>query len=240
MANGRWTPALLSRITAAFALLALVGSNLYFIALSPPLGPPEPSAHQLVTWATAHQQQLLFQFVPAYVALIYAVLVALLVHLTGKRGVLASLAHIGVAANLAITIVSFGLYFGLWTYIQRRGSDDGILALSTIAATFTHSQLIAIGLAVGCIGLLGLHTRVWPVWLSWLLLIAGAEHLLSPIVFASAPAFSTTTASLTLGGMARVIDIIVGYLWLIVTAVVLLVRPVRAEAGEVRAPDSIS
>jgi hypothetical protein len=104
MTSGRWTSVAVSRIAAAFALAVLVGINLYFaFHIAPPLGPPEPSAQQLVTWTKMHQQQLLFQFVPAYVALLYAVLVALLVHLTGGRGVLASLAYIGAGANLAVT-----------------------------------------------------------------------------------------------------------------------------------------
>jgi hypothetical protein len=224
-----------SRIAAAFALAVLVGTNLYFgFHIAPPLGPPEPSAQQLVTWTAAHQQQLLFQFVPAYVALLYAILVALLVHLTGGRGVLASLAYIGAGANLAVTLVGFGLFFGLWTYIQRGGSDDGVVALSTIAPTFTHSQLMAVGLAIGCIALLGLRSRAWPAWLSWLGLVTGAEHVLTYIAFASFPDFSTTTAAFTFGGLARVSDIVLEFLWLIATLVVLLVRPVRQEPGDAR------
>jgi hypothetical protein len=235
MSSGRWTSVVVSRIAAAFALAVLVGTNLYFaFHIAPPLGPPEPSAQELVTWTKAHQQQLLFQFVPAYVALLYAVLVALLVNLTRGGGVLAVLAYIGAGANFAVTLVGFGLFFGLWTYVQRGGSDDGILALSTIAPTFTHSQLMAIGLAIGCVGLLGLRSRAWPAWLSWLGVVTGAEHVLTYVAFASAPAFSTSTAVFTLGALARVSDIVLEYLWLIATLVVLLVRPVRQEPGDGR------
>jgi hypothetical protein len=230
MTSGRWTSIRVSRITAAFALAVLVGTNLYFaFHLAPPLGPPEPSAQELITWTKAHQQQLLFQFVPAYVALLYAVLVALLVNLTRGGGVLAVLAYIGAGANFAVTLVGFGLFFGLWTYVQRGGSDNGILAIATIAPTFTHSQLMAVGLAIGCVGVLGLRSRAWPAWLSWLGVVTGAEHLLTYIAFASAPAFSTTTTTFTLGGVARISDIVLEFLWLIATLVVLLVRPVRRE-----------
>ena len=237
MASGRWTPVVVSRIAAAFALAVLVGINLYFaFHIAPPLGPPEPSAQQILIWTTAHQQQLLFQFEPAYVALLYAVLVALLVHLTRGRGVLANLAYIGAGANLAITLVGFGLFFGLWTYIQEGASNDGIVAIATIAPTFTHSQLMVVGLAIGCVGLLGLRSRVWPAWLSWLGVITGAEHVLTYIAFASFPAFSTTAAAaFTVGGLARVSDIVLEFLWLTVTLVVLLVRPVRQVPGEVGA-----
>jgi hypothetical protein len=228
MTGGRWTSVVVSRIAASFALSVLVGTNLYFaFHVAPPLGPPEPSAQELVSWTKAHQQQLLFQFVPAYVALLYAVLVALLVNLTRGGGVLAVLAYIGAGANFAVTLVGFGLFFGLWTYVQRGGSDDGILALSTIAPTFTHSQLMAIGLAVGCVGLLGLRSRAWPAWLGWLGVVTGLEHVVTYVAFASAPAFSTTTTVFTLGGLARVSDIVLEFLWLIATVVVLLVRPVR-------------
>jgi len=233
MAGGPRTSVVVSRIAASFALAVLVGTNLYFtFHLAPPLGPPEPSAQELVIWTKAHQQQLLFQFVPAYVAVLYAVLVALLVNLTRGSGVLANLAYIGVGANLAVTLVGFGLFFGLWTYVQRGGSDDGIVALSTIAPTFTHSQLMAIGLAIGCIGLLGLRSRAWPAWLSWLGIVTGVEHVLTYIVFASAPEFSTSTGAFKLGGLARVSDIVLEFLWLIATLVVLLVRPVRQQLGD--------
>jgi hypothetical protein len=235
MIGGRWSSAVVSRIAASFALAVLIGTNLYFaFHVAPPLGPPEPSAQEVINWTRAHQQQLLFQFVPAYVAVLYAVLVSLLVNLTRGGGVLASLVYIGAGANLAVTLVGFGLFFGLWTYVQRGGSDDGILVLSTIAPTFTHSQLMAIGLAIGCVGLLGLRSRAWPAWLSWLGIITGVEHVLSYIVFASAPAFSTTTAQFTLGGLARVSDIVLEFLWLIATLVVLLVRPVRQHGVDTR------
>jgi hypothetical protein len=235
MSSGHWTSVVVSRIAAAFALAVLVGTNVYFaFHIAPPLGPPEPSAQELISWTKGHQQQLLFQFVPAYVALLYAVLVALLVNLTRGGGVLAVLAYVGAGANFAVTLVGFGLFFGLWTYVQRGGSDDGILALSTIAPTFTHSQLMAIGLAIGCVGLLGLRSRAWPAWLGWLGVATGAEHVLTYLAFASAPAFSTTTATLTLGGLARVSDIVLEFLWLIATLVVLLVRPVREDPGNTR------
>ncbi len=235
MSSGHWTSVVVSRIAAAFALAVLVGTNVYFaFHLAPPLGPPEPSAQELISWTKGHQQQLLFQFVPAYVALLYAVLVALLVNLTRGGGVLAVLAHVGAGANFAVTLVGFGLFFGLWTYVQRGGSDDGILALSTIAPTFTHSQLMAIGLAISCVGLLGLRSRAWPAWLGWLGVATGVEHVLTYVAFASAPAFSTTTATLTLGGLARVSDIVLEFLWLIATLVVLLVRPVREDPGNTR------
>jgi hypothetical protein len=150
----------LSRISGVSALLFVAGTLLYFGAISPPLGPPEPSASKLVSWTMSHQQQLLFQFVPGYLAVLFAVLIALLVQLNGGRGVLAMLAYVGTGANLAIALVSFGLFFGTWTYIQRGGTSDGVLALATIAPTFTHASLIAQGLAIGCVGVMAVRARV--------------------------------------------------------------------------------
>jgi hypothetical protein len=205
--------------------------NMYFaFHIAPPLGPPEPSAEELINWTRAHQQQLLFQFVPAYIALLYAVLVALLVNLTRGDGVLAGLAYIGAGANFAVTLAGFGLFFGVWTYVQRGGSDDGIVALSTIAPTFTHSQLMAVGLAIGCVSLLGLRSRAWPAWLSWLGLVTGSEHVFTYVAFASDPAFSTSTTKFTIGALARVSDILLEFLWLIAIALVLAIRPVRGSA----------
>src|SRR5690242_15533347 len=113
-------------MAAIAGLLVLLGTSLYFSAITPPLGPPEPSSQEIVTWTHAHQHLLLFQFVPAYIALIYAVLIGLLIQLTRGAGLLANLAWQAIGANFAIALVTFGLYFGLWSYLQRGASDDGI------------------------------------------------------------------------------------------------------------------
>jgi hypothetical protein len=231
----------LSRISGVSALLFVAGTLLYFGAISPPLGPPEPSASKLVSWTMSHQQQLLFQFVPGYLAVLFAVLIALLVQLNGGRGVLAMLAYVGTGANLAIALVSFGLFFGTWTYIQRGGTSDGVLALATIAPTFTHASLIAQGLAIGCVGVMAVRARAWPAWLGWLTILTGAEQFLTDIAFASGPSFSTTaTNAITVGGIARRLDIAFALIWPLALAVLLLVRPVshRAEHAATMAPTS--
>ena len=222
-----WTDRTVSRCAAVAALLTFLGTNLYFIAITPPLGPPEPSAQQILTWTHSHQQQLLFQFEPAYVALAYAVLVGLLIQLTRGSGLLANLAWLAMGANFTLALVTFGLYFGLWSYLQRGGSDDGVVALRSIASLFTHGQLIPLGVAIGCVGLLGLRSRVWPVWLSWLCLIVGADYFLSDLVFAIAPSFSTTQRQMTLGGFARLSNLVLGYAWLLAVMLVLAIKPVR-------------
>ena len=232
MGAGRWTPVFVSRSSGVLALLLLAGTFLYFGLISPPLGPPEPSASKLVSWTMSHQQQLLFQSVPGYLAVLFAVLIALLIHLNGGRGVLATLAYVGTGANLAIALVSFGLFFGTWTYIQRGGTSDGVLVLATIAPTFTHASLMAQGLAIGCVGVIALRARVWPTWLSWLTILAGAEQFLTDIAFASGPSFSTTSANaITVGSLARRLDIAFSLLWPLALAAVLLVRPV-SHSGE--------
>ena len=225
--NAVWNETKVSRAAATAAFLVLLSTSLYFSAITPPLGPPEPSAQQIVTWTHSHQQLLLFQFVPAYVALIYAVLIGLLIQLTRGSGLLANLAWMGMTANFAIALVTFGLYFGLWSYLQRGGSDDGVVALRSIASLFTHGQLIPLGVAIGCIGLLGMGSRVWPLWLSWLCLAVGLEHIISVIAFAFAPSFSTTGTQLTLGGLARLADIVLEYIWLLAIMLVLAIKPVR-------------
>jgi len=232
--NASWTDAKLSRSAAVAALLLLLATFVYFSFLSPPLGPPEPSAQQIVTWTHTHQPLLLFQFVPAYTALIYAVLIGLLIRLTKGSGILANLAWLAMGANFAIALVTFGLYFGLWSYLQRGASDDGVVLLRSIASLFTHGQLIPLGAALVCVGLLGLRSRAWPLWLSWLLLVVGVEHLLSPILFAIAPSFSTTRVQLTLGGFARIADITSDLGWPLILALVLAIKPVR---GDPRAID---
>jgi hypothetical protein len=228
--SAAWSETKASRSAAIVGVLVFLGTLLYFTAITPPLGPPEPSSQQIVTWTHAHEQLLLLQFVPAYTALIYAVFIGLLVQLTRGSGLLANLAWLAMGANFTIALVTFGLYFGLWSYVQRGGSDDGVVVLRSIASLFTHGQLIPLGVAIGGVGLLGLRSRVWPLWLSWLCLVVGLEHLLSPIVFGAAPSFSTTGHQMTLGGFARLADIVLEYLWLLAVTLVLAIRPVRRRA----------
>lgn len=230
--NATWTETKISRSAAAVALLVLLGTFLYFSVVTPPLGPPEPSAQQIVAWMHSHEQLLLFQFVPAYTALIYAVLIGLLIQLTRGSGLLADLAWMAMGANFAIALVTFGLYFGLWSYLQRGGSDDGVVVLRSIASLFTHGQLIPLGAAIGCVGLLGMRSRVLPAWLSLLCLVVGLEHLLSSIAFAAAPSFSTTGHQMTLGGFARLADIILEYLWLLALILTLSIKPIRGRTYE--------
>lgn len=233
--NATWAETKVSRSAAAVSLLVLLGNFLYFSVITPPLGPPEPSTQQIVTWMHTHEQLLLFQFVPAYTAVIYAVLIGLLIQLTRGSGLLANLAWLAMGANFAIALVTFGLYFGLWSYLQRGGSDDGVVALRSIASLFTHGQLIPLGVAITCIGLLGMRSHVWPIWLSWLCLVVGVEHLLSSIAFAAAPSFSTTGHQMTLGGFARLADIILEYLWLLALVLLLAIKPISGRTHVVDA-----
>jgi hypothetical protein len=233
--QSRWTTSNLSRLAAAIALAVLLGNFAYFSSISPPLGPPEPSAPQIVHWTTTHQQVLLFQFVPAYVALAFALLIGVLVYLSRGQGILVNLAWLAVAGNFALTLTGFGAYVSLWTYLQRGASADGMVALYSLASLPTHAQLIPLGLAIASVGLLGLRSRAWPVALSWLAIIVGAEHVLSCIAFASGPSFSTTTTAWTLGGIARAADILLDYIWLLATMFVLALRPVRQEPAKIAA-----
>ncbi|HEX9098738.1 MAG TPA: hypothetical protein VF956_04530 [Candidatus Dormibacteraeota bacterium] len=228
--NAVWDDTKLSRSAAVAAMLVLLATLFYFTAITPPLGPPEPTSRDIVTWTHAHEPLLLFQFVPAFTALIYAVLIGLLVQLTRRSGLLPNLAWLAMGANFAVALITFGLYFGLWSYTQRGGSDDGVVVLRSVASLFTHGQLIPLGVAIGGVGLLGLSSRVWPVWLSCLCLLVGLEHLVSPIVFAAAPSFSTTGHQMTLGGFARVADIVLEYVWLVAVTLVLAIKPVRVDS----------
>lgn len=226
----RWSPIVLSRIAGLSALAILVGASLYNGLISPPLGPPEPSSQQIATWVSEHEQKLLFQFVIGYIGLLYAVLIVLLAALSGRQGTIASLALIGAGANFAIGLVGFGLYFSLWTYLQR-GESTGVVALFTAAESYTHAQLMAVGVAVGSVSALALISRTLPSWLAWFGLVMGAEHVVTYIVFASFPAFSTTTTVLTPGAVARISDLALEFLWLLAVGVTLLVRPVRSTSG---------
>jgi hypothetical protein len=149
--------------------------------------------------------------------------------MTKGDGLLANLAWLAIGANFALALVTFGLYFGLWSYLQRGGSDDGVVILRSVASLFTHGSLIPLGAAIGCVGLLGLRSRAWPLWLSCLLLVVGAEHLLSPILFAVGPAYSSTQVKLSLGAFARIADLILEYLWLLLLALVLVIKPVHGD-----------
>ena len=65
-----------------------------------------------------------------------------------------------------------------------------------------------------------------------MLLVVGLEHLLSPILFAAAPSFSTTRVQPTLCGLARIADIVSEYVWPLILALVLAIKPVRSQTTE--------
>ncbi len=218
----------MSRIAGVTALV-LAGTNFLYIGfLSPPLGPPEPSAQQILAWVAANPQRLLFQFVNGYQAVLFAVLIVTLVTLTGGRPILANLAYLGAGANIAMAWTFFGIFNGLWSFVQVGQSDATVVALVSIGNSYNHAQLMSFGLAVGSVSLLALRSRTLPRALGWLGLILAAEFVLTYPVFALFPAYSTTAAVLTAGAFARVLNIVLGYAWILGTGIVLLARPIRS------------
>lgn len=224
----RWTPTVVSRIAGAAALLVFIGQFLYYGAIAPNIGPPEPSLHQMVTWVAVHQQQLLFQFVIGYIAILFAVLIVLVVTLCNGRGIFATLANLGAGANFAIALTYFGLYFGVWTLSKAGGSQGSVVALLHGAESYAHAQLMPVGLSVFAMSVLALRTRILPRWLAWLGILMGAEHILTYLVFASSPDYATSANGPGgAGGIFRLLDIVLEDLWLLAIGIVLLVKPVR-------------
>jgi len=229
-ATTRWTPAILSRLAGLSILGAALGELLYTGFISPPLGPPEPSSDQILSWVASNQQVLLFQFIIGYVAILFAVFIFLLVQLCGARGVLANLAYMGVVAWFAMSLTAFGLYLGLWTFIQRGGSGQDVVALYTMgesAEAFAHAGEMALGLSAASVSAIALKSHSLPRWLIVLGLLTGFEQLFTNIAFASFPAFSTTSVVFTPGTFARVLDISLVLVWFIVIGIYLLVKPIR-------------
>jgi hypothetical protein len=156
-------------------------------------------------------------FVSGLGASLLALFVFLLVGVMG-RGLLAVVASSSMAAFMGVDWVHAGVYWALADAGRRAQADAGIIALFSLAKTMTYADGFVFGVAVVAMCLLAIRSRSLPWPLVLLGFIAGGYYLVStPVQLA---------ISQTAGGITGPIGVVLGLLWILAVAVVLLIKPI--------------
>lgn len=212
-----WSPTIVSRVAGILALALLLatpflGTDAQFHS--------DMSAQRTLTWVSHSQPAVwLDGFTSGLVSTLYALLIVLLVALTLRTGILARIAYIGAAASMASGWTKAGVEYALADLAHRGRADAGVLALFSLARTMDYTDGFALGLALGCVGLLLMCSRTLPRLVVWLgLLVALGQIVLMPIQLVM-----TGTGN----GAQGPISVVSWLVWLLVVGIVLLTKPVR-------------
>ena len=208
---------LLARL-AGLAGIAYVG-----LAFSPVgLGGPyygEISTPQILDWVKHNGGAInLDGFVGALGSTVLALFVLLLISVVGRRGLLATIGWSSMAAFMGVNWVHAGVNYALADAGQRAQADAGIVALFSLAKTLTFADGFVFGMAAIAVCALALRSSSLPWPLAWLGFIVGGTYLVStPIQLA---------INQSAGGITGPIGVVLGLLWILAVAVVLLIKPV--------------
>jgi len=177
------------------------------------------SSEQIVAW-TAHNGPgiSLTGFLDGFQNSLLAIVLVLLVRLIRGQGVLAAVAYVASAAFLAIGWMKAGVAWGLADTATQGGSDVGVVALFNLLHATTFTDGFAFAIAVGCVSGLALVTRLLPAPWAWLGFAVAVVHLLA------LPAQLLLTG--TAGGISGPVSVVFALAWMVVTCVLLLVKPV--------------
>jgi len=176
------------------------------------------TAPQAVAWAAQNGQLIrVTGFADGLVNTLFAVVVVLLVVLSGGRGVPATLAYIGAGAAVALQWAHAGMLYALAERAQlgAADADAGVLALFTLGGTMDDADAVPLALALGSLGFLLLRSRVLPAPLAWF-----------TVVLAVVNAVSTPAEILGLG-VVNLIEVALSFVCMVAFGATLLIRPVR-------------
>jgi hypothetical protein len=171
---------------------------------------------QAVAWAAQNGQLIrVTGFADGLVNTLFAVVVVLLVVLSGGRGVPATLAYIGAGAAVANQWAHAGMLYALAELAQQGAADAGVLALFSLGSTMDDADAIPLALALGSLGFLLLRSRVLPAPVAWFTVVLAAVNVVS------------TPAEILGLGVVNLIEVALSFVWMFVFGVTLLIRPVR-------------
>lgn len=177
------------------------------------------SAGQIVAWAAHNGPGIsVTGFLDGLQNSLIAIVLVLLIRLVRGQGVLAAAAYVSAAAFMAIGWVKGGMDWGLAETASQGGSDAGVVALFSLLHAMTFTDGFAFAIAVGCLSALMLVTRLLPAPLAWLGFAVALVHLLA------LPAQLLLTGSEA--GITGPISVVFALAWMVVTCVLLLVKPV--------------
>ena len=203
-------------------LAGLAGIAYVVLAFSPGgLGGPyfgDMSSPQILDWVTHNESAInLDGFIGGLGACLLALFVILLVSVARGRGLLAVIAWSSMAAFMAVNWVHAGVYYALADAAGRKQADAGIIALFSLAKTLTFADGFVFGMAAVAVSLLARQSSSLPWPLVWLGLLVGASYVVSPPI--------QLAINQSAGGITGPIGVVLGLLWILAVAVVLLVRP---------------
>lgn len=136
-----------------------------------------------------------------------------LVSVTGGRGFLPALSYVAVSAVVALGWAGAGIVCGMAELAHRGGSDAGVMALFSLGETVVYGVDFPLAVTLACAGLLMLQRRALPAALAWFTLVLAGVHVVGNTAFV-----------LTGAGGINPVLIVLELVWVLATAIVLLVR----------------
>ncbi len=218
-------------------LAALAGIAFVALSLAPGgLGGPyfsDISSSQILDWVKHNGGAISVDgFVGGLSASVLALFVFLLLGVIGGRGLLAVVASSSMAAFMGVDWAHAGVYYALADAGQRGQADAGILALFSLAKTMTFADGFVFGIAVIAVSLLAIRSRSLPWPLAWLGLLVGASYLVNtPVQLA---------INQSAEGITGPIGVVLGLLWILAVAVVLMIKPIWAAQPRPSVPAAVS
>jgi hypothetical protein len=173
---------------------------------------------EIIAWVYHHPNALYIEGLRTWLTMIMiAGFIGTLVWRTRRVGVVTTIVYGFLAANLAVDMVWSGVYYALAKAGQMGAPGVSILSLFALAQEMTFTDGIWFGIALLAVSGLAARTRTLPRPIAWVGVVCAIVHLLA------VPAQVLATG--TVEGVTGPISVIVFMLWLLATALTLLIRP---------------
>jgi hypothetical protein len=211
---------LVSRIGGAAGLVLLV-------LLVPASGGPfftNASNAEIVGWVRGNPTALYVEGLRTWLTvLMVAGFIVTLLWRTRGRGLVVTVVCGLLAANLAIDMLWGGVYYALAKVGQMHAPDAGVLALFALAQELTFTDGVWFGLALLVVSVLALRARTLPRPIAWLGVVCALVHVLG------VPVQLLLTG--TVEGVTGPVSVVAFLVWLLATALSLLIRPGQVPAA---------
>src|SRR5205807_10217765 len=176
-----------------------------------------PTTTQILAWAS--QQGSLISL-SAYLdgfgsTVFYGLFIVLLVHLSGARGVLGTMALIGAAITIVTSWIQVGMIYAMVDLARQGGDTAGVVTLFKLGETMQWADGLGVALAVGCTSWLAMRAGTLPAVVGWFGVAVGVEHTVEGVLQSQGV------------GIVGPIGVILGLLWLMIVGVILLAKPAR-------------
>ncbi|QGN32547.1 hypothetical protein [Microlunatus sp. Gsoil 973] len=179
---------------------------------------------EIIAWVHQHPTALYAEGLRTWLMMVMvAGFIGTLLWRTRRAGVVTSIVYGFLAANLAVDMVWSGVYYALAKAGQMGAPDAGVLSLFALAQEMTFTDGVWFGIALLAVSGLAARTRTLPRPVAWVGVGCAVIHLLG------VPAQVLATG--TVEGVTGPISAVVFMLWLLATALTLLIRPGQQPAA---------